>query len=626
MRFSHVIICVFICLLTCALTAQAGSYPSTEQPTDIRLVSAAQVSLAQESILPVEQVVELPRGQWQDVTDHHIHIQPESNWLKLEIHNASDNHNSAFLTIGNEFALRMVAIYHQEVSGDISRLSQELLATNRWSTQIVMSPDEYKTVYVELVADTELQLPVAVEDANYFASELSSTQYQNGFAIGGITFVAIMLLLLFIGVRDATLSFLSAYFFTRAALLSVLVGGHTYFLFPSHPELRGAELPLLVALSTSLFLWFTVYFFQLKKNLPIAIKVAKVSSLLLFVFMVASFYLPVNINMILSGGIASIMLIVLAVLGLYLHRQKHQRLALLFSIIMVIQFVFTQIILLGVFFDVSVFQHREPLQITSFMFNTVLVVFLICRQYYYQVKDKQKAQKEALTNALASKKANEQLLRMQEENQEDLEQRVQERTLELNIALTELEELNRELEQKNTIDELTGLYNRRFYDQRILAEYRRSKRNLTPLSLVIIDLDFFKQVNDQHGHLAGDQCLSWLAQHIKQSLKRSTDVGCRYGGEEFCLILPDTDVQGAIALADELRVAVESFDFVYQGQHLSLTVSCGVATYVQQDNIDPAHIFCAADKALYQAKRGGRNQVQIQELSPDLLLQEHSND
>jgi diguanylate cyclase (GGDEF)-like protein len=243
--------------------------------------------------------------------------------------------------------------------------------------------------------------------------------------------------------------------------------------------------------------------------------------------------------------------------------------------------------------------------------------------YQYQLEDKEAAQREALTNAMTSREAQEQLLQLQADNQEELEQRVQERTLELNIALNELEELNRELEEKNTIDELTGLYNRRFYDQKIVAEFRRSKRNLTPLSLIVADLDFFKKVNDTYGHLAGDQCLSWLAQHIKQSLKRSTDIGCRYGGEEFCLILPDTDKEGAVALAEELRKAVESFDFVYHEQHLSLTISCGIATYQQQEGIETAHIFCAADKALYQAKRNGRNQIQSHEITPELLIQEH---
>ena len=105
--------------------------------------------------------------------------------------------------------------------------------------------------------------------------------------------------------------------------------------------------------------------------------------------------------------------------------------------------------------------------------------------------------------------------------------------------MQELEDANRELEAKNTFDDLTGLYNRRFYDQKILAEHRRSRRNLTPLSIVVIDIDHFKHVNDNYGHLAGDHCLAALAEQIKKVLRRSTDIGCRYGGEEFCLILPE---------------------------------------------------------------------------------------
>ena len=92
---------------------------------------------------------------------------------------------------------------------------------------------------------------------------------------------------------------------------------------------------------------------------------------------------------------------------------------------------------------------------------------------------------------------------------------MQERTLELNIALQELEETNKELEQKNTIDELTGLFNRRFYDQKIVAEYRRSKRNLTPLSIILIDIDHFKSVNDRFGHVFGDEVLLLIAQLLQ---------------------------------------------------------------------------------------------------------------
>jgi len=197
-----------------------------------------------------------------------------------------------------------------------------------------------------------------------------------------------------------------------------------------------------------------------------------------------------------------------------------------------------------------------------------------------------------------------------EVEQDELEGKVQERTLELNIALQELEEVNKELQEKNTLDELSGLFNRRFYDQKILAEYRRSRRNLTPLSLVIIDIDHFKNVNDNYGHLAGDECLVAVSSCIKRCLRRSSDIGCRYGGEEFCLILPETDSKGANALAEELRESIATCQISYKGVDIHLTISCGISTYQQQKNVQPEHIFATADQALYQAKNNGRNQVQ----------------
>ncbi|MBA6303359.1 GGDEF domain-containing protein [Colwellia sp. MB02u-14] len=201
------------------------------------------------------------------------------------------------------------------------------------------------------------------------------------------------------------------------------------------------------------------------------------------------------------------------------------------------------------------------------------------------------------------------------EEHHELESKVQERTLELNIALQELEEMNKELQEKNTLDDLTGLYNRRFYDQKILAEYRRSRRNLTPLSLVVIDVDHFKKVNDKYGHLAGDECLVAVSTCIKQCLRRSADISCRYGGEEFCLILPETDSKGALAFAEELRESIANCQINYNNTIIKLTISCGISTYLQQKNVQLEHLFTAADKALYQAKNNGRNQVKQQDFA-----------
>ncbi|QOL27220.1 diguanylate cyclase [Thalassotalea sp. LPB0316] len=246
----------------------------------------------------------------------------------------------------------------------------------------------------------------------------------------------------------------------------------------------------------------------------------------------------------------------------------------------------------------------------GFWLHNILVVFLLSKQYYHQIQDKQLAQRQALAQANATRKAQEELLALQNTTQEELESRVQERTFELNIALQELEQANQELERTNTTDELTSLYNRRFYDQKILAEFRRSKRNLTPLSLLLIDIDHFKQVNDNFGHLGGDKSLIAVASLIKLTTQRSTDIACRYGGEEFCIILPETDEQGAMAIAEKLRKQVEEHPITLAENEINLTISCGISTYRQESFATVETLFSCADKALYRAKNEGRNQVQ----------------
>jgi len=240
---------------------------------------------------------------------------------------------------------------------------------------------------------------------------------------------------------------------------------------------------------------------------------------------------------------------------------------------------------------------------------TALIGIYLNRYYRKKYLKKSAQLKLAQQSSKLAEQAMNTLAKEQQDSQDLLEERVQERTLELNIALQELESANQELERKNVLDELTGLHNRRFYDQKILAEYRRSRRNLTALSLVLIDIDHFKSVNDNYGHLAGDQCLIWLSKYIKESLKRSADKAFRYGGEEFCLILPNTDAEGALLLAEQLRLAICEHTFIFQEIEIPLTISCGICTYQQQVDIGPEQIFAGADKALYQAKHDGRNQT-----------------
>lgn len=160
-------------------------------------------------------------------------------------------------------------------------------------------------------------------------------------------------------------------------------------------------------------------------------------------------------------------------------------------------------------------------------------------------------------------------------------------------------------------DGLTGIPNRRRFDEFLKTEWLHAVRSRTPLSLVLTDVDHFKAYNDHYGHTAGDQCLKTVAQTLAKGLTRRTDLVARYGGEEFACVLPATDHAGALAIAERLREQVTSqhLDHAHSPTHLFVTVSMGVATLEPDQHIDPHTLIERADQRLYQAKRAGRNRV-----------------
>lgn len=164
------------------------------------------------------------------------------------------------------------------------------------------------------------------------------------------------------------------------------------------------------------------------------------------------------------------------------------------------------------------------------------------------------------------------------------------------------------LAQLAAIDALTGVANRRTLDQTLRHEWFRAQRSGLPLSLLMIDADHFKAFNDRHGHQAGDDALRALAKVIGENVRRPADLVARYGGEEFSVILAETDGAGAGKIAELIRVAVERLPFI-AGADSPMTVSIGLSTWTTRHNTSLEQLLFAADKALYQAKEGGRNRV-----------------
>jgi len=173
-----------------------------------------------------------------------------------------------------------------------------------------------------------------------------------------------------------------------------------------------------------------------------------------------------------------------------------------------------------------------------------------------------------------------------------------------------LKQANQELQQLATLDSLTQVANRRRFDEYLAYEWRRLAREQQPIALILADVDFFKRYNDYYGHQAGDRCLQKVAQTLANIIRRPADIVARYGGEEFAIVLPLTDLNGAIAVAQSIQHKFQQIQIPHAGSEVQpyITLSLGIACQIPQPNNNAEILICEADAALYQAKRQGRNQ------------------
>lgn len=200
---------------------------------------------------------------------------------------------------------------------------------------------------------------------------------------------------------------------------------------------------------------------------------------------------------------------------------------------------------------------------------------------------------------------------LQNTTSQQLQKEVDEKTRELNDMLEYLQHSNRRLERDSLSDPLTGLGNRRYLDSVFKDILYQCAQHRTSLGVVVIDADHFKQINDTHGHLAGDECLRRIAGILQKCCRRNLDILVRFGGEEFVMLLPSTDVEGVMKVAENMRRSVQQTPIKFGDKRIAVTVSLGVHVAVPPLDATPETLMQLADSALYLAKRNGRNRIEI---------------
>ena len=253
-------------------------------------------------------------------------------------------------------------------------------------------------------------------------------------------------------------------------------------------------------------------------------------------------------------------------------------------------------------------------QMAGFVLEVLMLSFAMAERINRERVSREHAQADALRYQVMIGKeredrltAQEQLLEMQKRTNEKLEIRVKQRTEELERTMTNLEIANKELSKLSITDPLTKVHNRRYFDEVLQREIQRAQRTGQPLSLILVDIDHFKQFNDRYGHLVGDDCLRLVASVLSKEIHRASDLVARFGGEEFVIILADSSEEEAMELAERVRIAIAELQFIYGGKRIPISASMGVAGKVPTSTCTARSYVDAADQALYRAKEEGRN-------------------
>jgi len=467
--------------------------------------------------------------------------------------------------------------------------------------------DDNLTIYLKVETSSSMRVPVSIWNHPEFLAGQATASMASGLYYGVVICMAVYNLFGFFVSRERSYLTYSSYTIFIGLLMAGLDGSGFRYLWGESLWLQDKATPFFGSMVFILAAVFTSQLLQLKEHSRrLNLSLAALAGVFAIVF-VLNLFLPyaVVIKILLALAVPSC--IFLFGTGIYLWRRGHvyARVFTLAWATLLTAIITNSLGYLGLI-D-GVFIQRYAIMVGSGV-ELLLLSWVLAIRYTEERREKLIAQSEALARAEEMQVAQEQL-------NEQLEEKVEERTFELEVAMRELQEVNAALERKSGEDALTGIFNRRHLNRQLETEFRRAYRQQTTLSMLMLDIDHFKPINDQHGHLIGDQILMQLATLLKQQLRRASDTLCRYGGEEFAVLLPNTELEGAQALAQELRNAVREHVFETDAGPLHITMSIGVAQAEPGDFSVAEQLLAAADKALYEAKHSGRDQICAAELS-----------
>jgi diguanylate cyclase (GGDEF)-like protein len=578
--------------------------------------------------LDLSSVQDLPAELWQQEESELLSFGISENpyWLKFPLEPLDQEKkwllelDYALLDSVSIWFLRDQMVIKEYHVGDSLPFAQRGLKHEKFLLPIPPSKQAL-TVFIRLETSGILRLPIRLWPESAYTVFSSEHSIVMGLFFGFMAAMGLSNFFFFITTRLNTFLVYSGFVLCLSLTLAALHGLGYKYLWPNSPWFQAHSVGIFANATVMLAIIFTDVLLNVRQYSRAVSMLMRVTAGFFLFFLFISLLLPYSLFV--QGFLVLLSLVVVLVqaVGVWLWI-KGVLLARLYTL------AWTALLVSGFMAsldNLNLLALNVPshyLLMLGATIETFLVALILALSYGQQRQKMFDAQESSLNKERQARNAQEEILAVQKRAKEELEYSVQERTLELEIALRELSETNQELEQKNTLDALTGIRNRSYFDKKYTAEVRRSRRERTELSIVMLDIDHFKRVNDDYGHLVGDECIKFVASTLENALKRPSDDACRYGGEEFALILPSTDLEGATNLVETVRKDIENHVVEVSGVNVKLTVSAGIGTAIVDPQQSEDAILAFADQQLYLAKNDGRNRVKAARYIPATINQQ----
>jgi diguanylate cyclase (GGDEF)-like protein len=572
--------------------------------------SVEELNLPLEQIQKLEQnlssLVVLPHSAWSAYeTNKHLQQSSLSKWLRIELHNVSDHSLLRLLefehTLNPPEHLFIGLNEDQNVTlVPITEVKAVLPATIFVAIQ--MEPQAYTYVFIKVELSQFVPIEVMLWEQQKALEHVQMIANIEGSQMG--TMVALTCFSLFMLVVLRSLSY---FYYSLLALLCILL----YSTFHGHTPYKVWDVPftiLLLPICIGITAVFTTHSFDLKtKNRALHwLCLTVLGGMVLLFFGYFGLHRLVEAQTIISLALVPILL--LLSVGLIRYKQG-ESMALLFLLGWFSLLIGIVLALFMYVYNGFTVQGMYNILIASNILQMLWwKAFLIERLQTYRIQQ-EKEQQNLLEQQKRVQLTQEIALKAEEHANIKLEHLILERTQKLELTMKELNDANIKLSKQATIDSLTGIKNKKAFEEYVLSEALQSKREGQSLSLLMVDLDKFKTINDNLGHLAGDHVLKSVADAMQNCLKRPKDMVARFGGEEFSVCLPNTREDGALFVAERIRKTLEALEIFWDSRRILVTASLGVSTTVIEKNEDVYRLIETADKGLYEAKSLGRNQV-----------------